>query len=141
MSKLDPFLDIARLGAPFTADGGRTFITVRAQSLGFRTLPVRSRAFRQWFFDQCYSQLETIPPHPLGRSQSNRPVCDTKSPAIPATRSRQRPYPHKKYFPTFRRGDNLVRTKPEIPICPGERVACRRGAASLGCEPPSGGSR
>src|ERR1035441_4446481 len=59
-SAFDAFLRIARRGVPFTALGGRAFITIAAQS-GYRSLPVRSRAFRQWFFDQCHSAYDTIP--------------------------------------------------------------------------------
>jgi hypothetical protein len=36
-------------------------MTVPAQSSGYRTLSIRSRAFRQWFFDQSLSEYETIP--------------------------------------------------------------------------------
>jgi hypothetical protein len=56
------FLRIAQRGVPFTAVGGRAFITIPAQSFnGYHTLAIRSRAFRQWFFDQSFSDYETIP--------------------------------------------------------------------------------
>src|ERR1035438_470676 len=55
-------LAIAERGAPFTAVGGRAFISVPAQfSGGYLPLPIRSRAFRQRFFDQCFSLYDTIP--------------------------------------------------------------------------------
>lgn len=58
----DAFLRIAQRGIPFTAVGGRAFMTVPAQSFtGYHTLPIRSRAFRQWFFAQSLSDYETIP--------------------------------------------------------------------------------
>jgi len=60
-SGFDAFLRIARRGVPFTAVGGRAFMTVPALFSGYHTFPIRSRAFRQWFFDQCLSDYETIP--------------------------------------------------------------------------------
>src|ERR1035437_198110 len=61
-SSFDAFLRIAQRGVPFTAVGGRAFMRVPAQSFGgYRTLSIRSRAFRQWFFDQSLSGYETIP--------------------------------------------------------------------------------
>ena len=60
-SGFQSFLRIARRGVPFTSIDGRAFMTVPAQSSGYRTLPIRSRAFRQWFFDQSLSEFETIP--------------------------------------------------------------------------------
>ena len=61
-SGFDAFLRIAQRGVPFTAVGGRAFMRVPAQSFGgYRTLSIRSRAFRQWFFDQSFSGYETIP--------------------------------------------------------------------------------
>ena len=53
---------ILRRTAPFTSDDGRAFARVSAASPhGYRTLPVRSRAFREWFFAQSYAEYETIP--------------------------------------------------------------------------------
>src|ERR1035437_5673222 len=61
-SGFDAFLRIAERGTPFTALGGRAFITVPAQfSGGHLTFPIRCRAFRQWVFDQCFSLYDTIP--------------------------------------------------------------------------------
>jgi hypothetical protein len=60
-SGFQSFLCIARSGVPFTSVDGRAFMTVPAQFSGYRTLPIRSRAFRQWFFDQSLSEYETIP--------------------------------------------------------------------------------
>jgi hypothetical protein len=58
----DAFRRIADHGAPFTAVDGRAFMTVPAESLGgYHTLPIRSRAFRQWFFNQSLSAFDTIP--------------------------------------------------------------------------------
>src|ERR1035437_3940674 len=61
-SGFDAFLRIAQRGVPFTSVGGRAFMRVPAQSFGgYRPLSIRSRAFRQWFFDQSFSGYETIP--------------------------------------------------------------------------------
>ena len=60
-SGFDAFLPIAQRGVPFTAVGGRAFMTVPVPFSGYRTFPIRSRAFRQWFFDQCLSDHDTIP--------------------------------------------------------------------------------
>ena len=61
-SGFDALLHIAPCGIPFTAVDGRAFMRVPAQSFGgYRTLSIRSRAFRQWFFDQSLSDYETIP--------------------------------------------------------------------------------
>jgi hypothetical protein len=60
-SGFDAFLRIAERGTPFTALGGRAFISVPAQSGGHLTFSIRSRAFRQFFFDQCFSLYDTIP--------------------------------------------------------------------------------
>jgi hypothetical protein len=57
----DALLRITASGRPFIAIGGRTFMTVPNISSGYRTFPIRSRAFRQWFFDQCLSDFDTIP--------------------------------------------------------------------------------
>ena len=60
-SGFDAFLRIAHRGVPFTAVDGRAFVTVPALSSGYHTFPIRSRAFRRWFFDQCVSYYDTIP--------------------------------------------------------------------------------
>src|ERR1017187_4390266 len=61
-SGFDAFLRIAERGTPFTAADGRAFLNVPTPSSGgHRPLPLRSRAFRQWFFDQCFAQCDTIP--------------------------------------------------------------------------------
>ena len=57
----ESFLGIAQSGHAFTAVGGRAFITLPARFPGHVTLAVRSRAFRQWFFDRCYSACDSIP--------------------------------------------------------------------------------
>src|ERR1039458_1612082 len=57
-SGFQSFLRIARRGTPFTSVDGRAFMTVPAQSAGYRTLSIRSRAFRHWFFDQSLSAYE-----------------------------------------------------------------------------------
>src|ERR1019366_4984066 len=76
-SGFDAFLRIAQRGTPFTAVGGRAFMRLPAQSFGgFRTLPIRSRPFRQWFFHQSFFTYDTLrtrknPPRPR---QPQRPV-------------------------------------------------------------------
>jgi len=53
---------IARLGLPFTATDGQAFVRLHAPSPGaFYILPVRSRAYREWFFHQFYVQYDTLP--------------------------------------------------------------------------------
>jgi len=62
-------LPIADRGFPFTATDGRAFFAVRVLGgRGRRFLPLRSRAFRNWFFDQCYSLSGLIPTLHLFRS-------------------------------------------------------------------------
>ena len=57
-----PLLAIARRGFPFTAPDGQAFVRLHAPSLhGFYILPVRSRAYREWFFHEFYSQYDTLP--------------------------------------------------------------------------------
>ncbi len=47
---------------PFTAADGRAFARVPpAAGFGARSFPLRSRAFREYFFDQSYTKLGTIP--------------------------------------------------------------------------------
>src|ERR1017187_4080585 len=61
-SGFDAFLRIAERGTPFTALGGRAFITVPAQfSSGYLTFPIRSCPFRQGVFLQCFSLYDTSP--------------------------------------------------------------------------------
>jgi len=58
-----PLIDIAGRGTPFTASDGQAFVRLNAPSSGgFYILPVRSRAYREWFFHQFYAQFATIPP-------------------------------------------------------------------------------
>ena len=62
---LDPFaplIAIAQRGIPFTASDGQAFVRLNAPSLeAFYILPVRSRAYREWFFHQFYAQYDTLP--------------------------------------------------------------------------------
>ena len=58
-----PLIDIARRGLPFTASDGQAFVRLHALSPGaFYILPVRSRAYREWFFHEFFAQFETLPP-------------------------------------------------------------------------------
>jgi hypothetical protein len=54
-------LHIAGRATPFVSIGGRAFVTVPADNLGFRAFPIRSRAFRDWFYAQYYADHETVP--------------------------------------------------------------------------------
>jgi hypothetical protein len=54
-----PASPIAAFPSPPSA--ARAFMTVPALCYGYLTFPIRSRAFRRWFFDQCLSDYETIP--------------------------------------------------------------------------------
>jgi hypothetical protein len=62
---LDPFaplLSIAQRGLPFTASDGQAFVRLNApSSQGFYILPVRSRAYREWFFHEFFAQYDTLP--------------------------------------------------------------------------------
>src|SRR5215467_11880832 len=46
------FLSLADRALPFTAIGGRVFVSVLADNLGRRALPLHSTAFRDWFYAQ-----------------------------------------------------------------------------------------
>jgi hypothetical protein len=57
-----PLIAIARRGIPFTASDGQAFVRLNAPSLeGFYILPVRSRAYREWFFHEFYAQYDSLP--------------------------------------------------------------------------------
>src|ERR1039458_1729612 len=58
-----PLIAIAHRGIPFTASDGQAFVRLNAPSSeGFYILPVRSRAYREWFFHEFFAQFETLPP-------------------------------------------------------------------------------
>ena len=58
-----PLLDIARRGLPFTASDGQACVRlITPPSQGCYILPVRSRAYREWFFHEFYAQYDTLPP-------------------------------------------------------------------------------
>jgi hypothetical protein len=58
-----PLIAIAQRGTPFTASDGQAFVCLNAPlSEGFYILPVRSRAYREWFFHAFFAQYETLPP-------------------------------------------------------------------------------
>jgi hypothetical protein len=60
---LSPLIAIARQGIPFTSSDGQAFVRLNAPSSeGFYILPVRSRAYREWFFHEFFAQYETLPP-------------------------------------------------------------------------------
>ena len=51
---------------PFRAADGRTFVHIPPSAcFGPRSFPVRSRAFRDWFFDHAYTTLDRYPSQPL----------------------------------------------------------------------------
>ncbi|HYW41234.1 MAG TPA: hypothetical protein VE959_00160 [Bryobacteraceae bacterium] len=57
-----PLLPIARQGIPFTAADGQAFVRLPVVSSGgFFFLPVRSRAYRDWFFQQFFALYDTLP--------------------------------------------------------------------------------
>lgn len=72
--------------APFTSDDGRAFVSISAGSPnGYLTLPVRSRAFREWFFAESYAAYETIPTaHAFGAILHH---LEAQAAADPRTRS------------------------------------------------------
>ena len=54
--------EIARRCVPFTASDGRAFAQIPAEgSTGHKSMPVRSRAFREWFFAQHNGEHGVIP--------------------------------------------------------------------------------
>jgi len=59
---LTPFLEIARRGLAFTAHDGQAFLRLPVPaSDGFTIFPVRSQAFRDWFFNASHAALDRIP--------------------------------------------------------------------------------
>ena len=59
---LAPLLDIARRGVPLTASDGQAFVRLNGPSPGaFFILPVRSHAYRDWFFHEFYARFDTLP--------------------------------------------------------------------------------
>ncbi|MGA2771190.1 MAG: hypothetical protein ABSG26_10280 [Bryobacteraceae bacterium] len=59
---LAPLIAIAQRGTPFTASDGQAFVRLHAPSPGaFYILPVRSRAYREWFFHEFFAQYDTLP--------------------------------------------------------------------------------
>jgi hypothetical protein len=57
-----PLISIARRGLPFTAPDGQAFVRLSGPGLGsFYILPVRSRAYRDWFFHEFFNQFDTPP--------------------------------------------------------------------------------
>jgi hypothetical protein len=59
---LTPLLAIARQGIPFTAADGQAFVRLPVPSSGgFYILPVRSPAYRDWFFFRFFNQHESLP--------------------------------------------------------------------------------
>jgi len=58
-SPIAHLIEIARQGVPFTADDGQVFVSVPVPP--GCTLPVRSPAYRDWFFYRVYAQYDAIP--------------------------------------------------------------------------------
>src|ERR1035437_887672 len=57
-----PHLAIAQRGWPFAAADGQAFVRLaNPSSGGFYILPVRSRAYRDWFLHEFYVQHDTLP--------------------------------------------------------------------------------
>ena len=57
-----PLIAIAQRGIPFTASDGQAFVRLNAASPeAFYILPVRSRAYREWFFHEFFAQYNTLP--------------------------------------------------------------------------------
>jgi hypothetical protein len=65
-------------------------MTVPAEFTGFHTFPIHSRGFRQWFFDQSFSDYETIPTaHAFSAILRH---LDTQAARDPFTRNIRVPY-------------------------------------------------
>jgi putative DNA primase/helicase len=61
-SSLPYLLRIARRGIPFTSSDGQAFVRLdEPSSGGFYILPVRSPAFRHWFFSRFFSEYDSVP--------------------------------------------------------------------------------
>lgn len=61
-SSIAPLISIAQRGLPFTAADGQAFVRLTAAaSGGFYILPIRSSAYRDWFFRQFFAEYDTIP--------------------------------------------------------------------------------
>jgi hypothetical protein len=58
---IETLLTIARQGIPFTAADGQAFVRLAVPSGGFCVLPVRSPAYRNWFFSRFFSRYDTLP--------------------------------------------------------------------------------
>ena len=58
---LAPLIDIAGRGIPFTASDGQSFVRLGVPSGGFYILPVRSPAYRDWFFHEFFNLYDTLP--------------------------------------------------------------------------------
>jgi hypothetical protein len=56
-----PIVPIAQQTLPFTATDGQAFVRLTYSSGGWFTLPVRSQAFREWFFAAFYRDFGTPP--------------------------------------------------------------------------------
>jgi hypothetical protein len=54
-------LAIAEHGIPFTAADGQAFVRLAVPSGGFFILPVRSPAYRDWFFHEFYCRHDSLP--------------------------------------------------------------------------------
>src|SRR5271157_1405549 len=60
----DPFAPLATVAEPclaFTALDGQAFVRLPVASGGFFSLPVRSAAFRHWFYSEFYGRYATVP--------------------------------------------------------------------------------
>src|SRR5712692_8496511 len=60
-SSVTPLLPIAQRGLPFTSEDGRAFFRLAVPWGGYISFPVRSRAFREWFYHQFYVEYESVP--------------------------------------------------------------------------------
>src|SRR5713226_6033495 len=60
-SAVTPLLPIARRGLPFTSEDGRAFFRLPVPWGGHVSFPVRSRAFREWFYHQFYVEHDSVP--------------------------------------------------------------------------------
>src|SRR5690242_9245785 len=59
MPELASLIDIARESAPFVATDGQAYVSVPVPPGG--VFPVRSTAFRNWFYYRVYVKHDTIP--------------------------------------------------------------------------------
>lgn len=58
---MQPLIEIAQQGLPFSAIDGQVFVRLPGPRKSFYILPLRSPAYRHWFFHEFFSRYATLP--------------------------------------------------------------------------------